>query len=144
MKRKSSAQWKGSGLEGKGIMNSISGALNNIPYSFFARFKNEDSKLGTNPEELIAAAHAGCFSMALAFELSNAGFVPTEIKTDATLIIDAVTDGFEIKSIHLDVVGNVPEISSAKFLELAEIAKKNCPVSKLLKSIQISMTAMLV
>jgi len=144
MKRKSSAQWKGSGLEGKGVMNSSSGALNNIPYSFFSRFKNEDGKLGTNPEELIAAAHAGCYSMALAFELSNAGFVPTEIKTDAILIIEPVTDGFEIKSIHLDVVGNVPKITSSKFLELAEIAKKNCPVSKLLKSIEITLTAMLV
>ena len=143
MKRKSTAQWNGAGLDGKGILTSTSGVLKNTPYSFVTRFKNEEGKEGTNPEELIAAAHAGCFSMALAFELSGAGFVPTEIKTEATVVIEPANGGFEIKSIHLEVVGNVPKIDSTKFLELAETAKKNCPVSKALKAIEITMTAKL-
>ena len=87
MKRKSTAVWNGTGTEGKGNLNSTSGALQNTPYSFSARFVSEDGKAGTNPEELIAAAHAGCYAMALSFGLTAAGFPPTELKTDATVTI---------------------------------------------------------
>jgi osmotically inducible protein OsmC len=143
MKRKSSAQWKGNGTEGKGSVSSTSGVLNNTPYSANSRFVSEDGKAGTNPEELIAAAHAACFSMALSFGLSGAGFVPTELKTEATVTMDKVGDHWEIKSSHLDVTGDVPGISAEKFAEVAEGAKATCPVSMALKAIEVTMTAKL-
>jgi osmotically inducible protein OsmC len=143
MKRKSSAIWHGNGLEGKGTLTSTSGVLNNTPYSFTTRFKNEDGKAGTNPEELIAAAHAGCFTMALSFGLSNAGFTAIELKTEAAVTIEQVIDHFEIKSVHLDLVGEVPGLTAEKFTEIAGIAKANCPVSQALKAIEITLTARL-
>jgi osmotically inducible protein OsmC len=143
MKRKSSALWKGSGLEGIGSLSSTSGVLNNTPYSFNTRFKNEDGKAGTNPEELIAAAHAGCFTMALSFMLDKAGFTATELKTEATVTIEMVVDHFEIKSVHLDLLGDVPGITVEKFIEIAGTAKANCPVSQALKAIEITLTARL-
>lgn len=143
MKRKSSALWKGTGLEGKGSLTSTSGVLNNTPYSFNTRFVSEDGKAGTNPEELIAAAHAGCFTMALSFMLDKAGFTATELKTEATVSVEMVVDHFEIKSVHLELVGEVPGIPEEKFLEIAGLAKANCPVSQALKAIEITLTAKL-
>ena len=143
MKRKSTAVWNGTGAEGKGILNSTSGALNNTPYSFAARFVSEDGKAGTNPEELIAAAHAGCYAMALSFGLTAAGFPPTELKAEATVTVENEGGGFVITSSHLDLVGVVPGITSEKFTELANDAKKNCPVSKALDAIDITLTATL-
>lgn len=143
MGRKSTAIWHGTGKEGSGSLTSTSGVLNNTPYSFVTRFLSEDGKAGTNPEELIAAAHAGCFTMALSFQLSNAGFTPTELKTEADVNMRKEDSGFVISSIHLTVEGTVPNISEQQFLELADVAKENCPVSKALKAIEISMSAKL-
>ena len=143
MKRKSTAVWNGTGAEGKGILNSTSGALNNTPYSFASRFVSEDGKAGTNPEELIAAAHAGCYAMALSFGLTAAGFPPTELKAEATITVENQGGGFVITSSHLELVGDVPGITSEKFIELANDAKKNCPVSKALDAIDITLTATL-
>jgi osmotically inducible protein OsmC len=141
MKRKSTAIWQGTGLEGKGTLTSTSGVLNDTPYSFSTRFKNE--REGTNPEELIAAAHAGCFTMALSFALNSAGYTATELKTEASISIELVVDHFEIKSVHLDLTGEVPGITAEKFVELAGTAKSNCPVSQALKAIEITLTAKL-
>jgi len=143
MKRKSTAVWNGTGAEGKGVLTSTSGALNNTPYSFAARFVSEDGKAGTNPEELIAAAHAGCYAMALSFGLTTAGFPPTELKAEATVTVENQGGGFVITSSHLELVGDVPGITEAKFIELANDAKKNCPVSKALDAIDITLTATL-
>lgn len=143
MKRKSTAVWNGTGKEGKGTLSSTSGVLKNTPYSFATRFMSEDGKAGTNPEELIAAAHAGCFTMALSFQLGGAGFTPTELITDATVIVENENGGFVIKSIHLELIGDVPLISEGKFIELANDAKKNCPVSKALSAVEITLSAKL-
>ena len=144
MRRKATAVWNGTGLEGSGNLTSVSGVLNNTPYSFAARFKNEEGTDGTNPEELIAAAHAGCFSMALSFQLSNAGFIPTELKTNAIVTIEKLEVGFEFTGIHLDLEAIVPEITEDKFLELANAAKAGCPVSKALSSVPITLAAKLI
>jgi len=144
MKRKSTAIWQGNGMEGKGNLTSTSGVLNNTPYSFLTRFKNEEGIAGTNPEELIAAAHSGCYAMALSFALTNAGFPPSELKVQASVNIEMITDHFEITNIHLDLEGNVPGITQEKFMELAESAKKNCPVSMALKAVEITLSARLV
>jgi osmotically inducible protein OsmC len=125
MKRKVNAKWNGNGLEGSGILTSQSGAFVNLPYSFKTRFKNDDGKLGTNPEELIAAALVGCFNMKLSFVLNEANFNPEELNTDASLNFE---DG-KIVSIDLDLKGKVLDISEEKFVELAEEAKDNCPIS---------------
>jgi len=143
MGRKSTAVWHGTGKEGSGSLTSTSGVLNNTPYSFATRFLSEDGKAGTNPEELIAAAHAGCFTMALTFQLSNAGFTPTELKTEADVQMRKEEAGFVISAIHLTVEGEVPNISEQQFLELANVAKENCPVSKALSALEISMSAKL-
>jgi len=130
-------------MEGKGVLTSTSGVLKNTPYSFSTRFKNEDGVEGTNPEELIAAAHAGCFAMALSFGLTGAGFPPAELKVNAAVNIELVTDHFEIKGIHLDLTGDVPGITAEKFQELAAGAKANCPVSQALKAVPITLEAKL-
>ena len=144
MTRKSSAEWHGTGLEGTGSLTSTSGVLNNTPYSFTSRFKSEDGTAGTNPEELIAAAHAGCFTMATSFQLSHAGFTAIDLKTDAILNMENENGGFVIKSIHLELTGTVPGITDEKFQELAHVAKANCPVSKALSAIDITLNAKLV
>lgn len=144
MKRRATAIWHGNGADGKGILNSTSGVLKQTPYSSFTRFKNEDGLAGTNPEELIAAAHSGCFSMALSYNLTNAGFVPTELKVEAAVNIEYLTDHFEITAIHLDLQGKVPGISDEKFQESANAAKAGCPVSRALKAVPITLTAKLV
>ena len=125
MKRKINAIWNGNGEDGSGFLTSQSGAFNNMPYSFKTRFKNEDGILGTNPEELIAAAHAGCFNMKLSFVLNESNFSPEELNTDAVLTFE---DG-KVVSIELNLKAKVPSISEDKFLELAEDAKQNCPIS---------------
>ena len=125
MKRKVNAIWKGNGADGNGILTAQSGAFNNMPYSFKTRFENDNGSLGTNPEELIAAALAGCFNMKLSFVLNEADFNPEELNTEATLSFE---DG-KIVSIFLDLKGKVSEIKEEKFVELAEEAKNNCPIS---------------
>jgi lipoyl-dependent peroxiredoxin len=143
MKRRSTAIWQGNGPEGKGSLTSTSGVLNKTPYSTALRFKNEDGMAGTNPEELIAAAHSGCYAMALSFGLTEAGFVPTELKVEAAVNIEHVTDHFEITGIHLDLKGIVPGITEEKFLELANKAKAGCPVSRALQAVDITLSAKL-
>jgi lipoyl-dependent peroxiredoxin len=137
--RKSEAEWDGNLLQGTGHMKLGSGAFDG-PYSFRSRM--EDGS-GTNPEELIAAAHAGCFSMALSAGLSKGGFTPKRIHTVANVHFDKVADGFAITSIDLNTEGDVPGIDAAKFQEFAEGAKKNCPVSKALSAVPINFKAVL-
>ena len=125
MKRKVNAIWKGDGADGKVFSTAQSGAFDKMPYSFKTRFENDEGKLGTNPEELIAAAHAGCFNMKLSFVLNEAGYNPEELNTDAVLTF---VDG-KIISIELNLNANVPGVSKEEFKELTEDAKKNCPIS---------------
>ena len=125
MKRKVNAIWNGDGMDGTGILNAQSGAFDNMPYSFKTRFKNDDGKLGTNPEELIAAALVGCLNMKLSFVLNESDFNPDELNTDAFLTFE---DG-KIISIDLELKGKVSKISEEKFKELATEAKNNCPIS---------------
>ena len=120
-----------------------SGAFKDQPYSVNSRFQSEDGKAGTNPEELIGAAHAGCFTMALSAQLTNAGVEPTELKTIATVSIEKQEPGWTITGIHLDVTGKVPGVSAEQFQTLAETAKKGCPVSRALSATPITMTAKL-
>lgn len=131
MQRKASAVWKGGLKDGKGAVSGTSGVLNNTPYSFATRFENTS---GTNPEELIAAAHAACFSMALSAQLGAANLTPNSIETSATLSLDKLDSGWTITAIHLDTVGRVPGADAATFQKIAEGAKANCPVSKVLKA----------
>ena len=128
MERKVIAIWKGDGATGKGVLTAQSGAFNNMPYSFKTRFENDNGQLGTNPEELIAAAHAGCFNMKLSFVLNEADLNPEEINTEALLTFE---DG-KIISIELNLKAKVTGGSKEKFDELAEEAKNNCPVSGVL------------
>jgi len=125
MKRKVNAIWKGGGADGNGVLSAQSGAFDKMPYSFKTRFENDEGKLGTNPEELIAAAHAGCFNMKLSFVLNEAGYSPEELNTDAVLTFE---DG-KILSIELNLSAKVSDVSKDEFEELAEDAKKNCPIS---------------
>jgi osmotically inducible protein OsmC len=131
MKRKASAKWQGTAKEGSGTLSVQSGVLTDTPYSFVARFG--DGK-GTNPEELIAAAHAGCFTMALSFMLNGSGFTAEAIDTEATLTMDQVNGNWTITAIHLTTRARVPEIDAAKFAETANNAKANCPVSRVLNA----------
>lgn len=133
MKRHATSIWKGKAKEGSGHLSSQSGALNNTPYSLAGRFVDEEGKSGTNPEELIAAAHAGCFNMYLSKLLSEAGFDPEELKTKATVTIVADDSGIRITDSHLVLKAKVDGISKSKFDELAGDAKKGCPVSNVLK-----------
>ena len=139
MKRKVNAIWTGDGAGGNGVLTSQSGALNNMPYSFKTRFKNDDGKLGTNPEELIAGALAGCFNMKLSFVLNDANFNPEELETDALLTFE---DG-KITIIDLTLKGKVANISTEKFIELAIEAKNNCPISGALNC-EINLNASLI
>lgn len=143
MSRTANAVWKGSGPEGSGTLSTQSGALDQQPYSAKLRFQNEDGKAGTNPEELIAAAHAGCFSMALAFRLTGNSTPPDELAVEAKVDLVKGDGGWTIPSIHLSVTAKVPGIDAAKFEELAQDAKVNCPVSKALAGTSISLTAVL-
>jgi len=137
--RRAEAEWNGTLREGKGTIKVESGAFT-VPYSFGTRFENEK---GTNPEELIGAAHAGCFSMALSAGLSKAGLKPTRIRTKAAVTIDKVGDAFGITKIELDCEATVPGISDADFQAQAKAAKEGCPVSKALASVPITLKAKL-
>lgn len=143
LKRTSKAVWTGNGMEGKGSLDTQSGVFKAQPYSFQTRFGAEDGKAGTNPEELIAAAHAGCYSMALSFMLSGAGHVPKKLETSATVSLDKSDGHFFIDNIVLHLEAQVPGIDEKKFLELAEAAKKDCPVSKALAAVKITLEAKL-
>lgn len=140
MKKKASAQWSGSLKDGTGTISTETGVLKDAPYGFKSRFENGK---GTNPEELIGAAHAGCFSMALSSMLGAEGFTPEKIETHAIITLDKIGEGFEITASHLDVTAKIPGIDKAKFDAIAAKAKAGCPVSKLLKA-EISMDAKLV
>ncbi|HME56363.1 MAG TPA: OsmC family protein [Candidatus Lokiarchaeia archaeon] len=138
-KRTSKAIWNGSLTDGSGRMELGSGAFQG-QYSAGSRFGSEE---GTNPEELIAAAHAGCFSMAFSLILGKEGFTPDAIETSSTVTIERQGEGYTITMIELDVEGSVPDIEEEKFIELAEMAKNGCPVSKALETVPITMNARL-
>ena len=140
MKRKASAVWKAGLKDGRGTISTDSGVLADTQYSFSTRF--EEGK-GTNPEELIAAAHAGCFSMAFSSELEKAGYTPESVSTNSTLTFEKTDAGFTITTIHLDVVAKVPGADAEKFAEIANAAKGGCPVSRVLNA-EITMDAKLV
>ena len=141
MKRQGSAEWKGNLRDGNGTVSSASGVLKSTPYSFRSRF--EDGR-ETNPEELIAAAHAACFSMAFSVQLGNAGLTPEWIRTQATADFDKTDAGFRLTKIGLRVAGDVPGIDADAFREAAEGAKVNCPVSKALEgNLEITLDAAL-
>jgi osmotically inducible protein OsmC len=133
MKSVASAVWEGGLKDGKGRLTTKSGVLNQTPYNFAMRFEGAPGP-GTTPEELIAAAHAGCFSMALSGELGAAGFTPTRLSTNATVTIEPVDGKPTVKSSHLVLSANVPGIDSAKFTEIANKAKAGCPISRLLNT----------
>ncbi|MDE1160803.1 MAG: OsmC family protein [Acidobacteriaceae bacterium] len=141
MDRSASAVWTGSLKEGKGSISMQSGTLKDAQYSFKTRF--EDG-VGTNPEELIAAAHAGCFTMALSAQLTSAEHVPDELSTTATVTMETTEDGPTVTKIHLVTKAKVPNIDKEKFDELAKKAKEGCPISRLLKAAEISLDATLV
>lgn len=131
MKRTASAVWSGDLKTGKGTVSSASGVLDKTQYSFGTRFENG---VGTNPEELIAAAHAGCFTMALSAQLGTANLVPDQLETNATLVFEKTDAGWSVTSIHLAVAGKVPGADDATFQRLASDAKKDCPISRLLNT----------
>lgn len=140
MIRKARAVWRGSGRTGNGDLSSDSGVLVNTPYSFRTRFENEK---GTNPEELIAAAHAGCFTMALAFRLHGAGYTPAELSTGAAVTLGEGKDGFRISRSALTLRARVPDLDQDAFARLAQGAEQNCPVSRVLRA-EITLDAKLV
>ena len=139
-KRSATAVWTGGLKDGMGHVSSEAGALNNVPYNFSMRFENEK---GTNPEELIAAAHASCFSMALSLFLGNEGMTAESIETTATVSLDQVDGGFSVTSSHLDTTVRIPNADRAAFEKAAEGAKSGCPISKLLNA-KITLNARLV
>ncbi|MBZ5659293.1 MAG: OsmC family protein [Acidobacteriia bacterium] len=140
MVRKGSAVWNGSLKEGKGTVSTESGVLSNAQYSFSTRFENGR---GTNPEELIAAAHAGCFSMALSAQLGNAGITPQSLETTAEVTLEKLDTGFTVTKIHLDLTARIPGVDKAVFDKAAADAKAGCPISKLLKAAEITLTTKL-
>jgi lipoyl-dependent peroxiredoxin len=127
MKRSGSAVWQGDLKNGKGMVSTDSGVLSNQQYSFGTRFENGQ---GTNPEELIAAAHAGCFTMALSAQLGNAGLTPEKLETKATVTLDKLDAGWAVTHIHLDVKGRVPKADQAAWEKATQAAKTGCPISK--------------
>lgn len=139
MKRSASAVWKGGLKDGRGTVSTGSGVLSSVPYNFSMRFENEK---GTNPEELIAAAHAACFSMALSLFLGNAGMTADSIDTTATVTLDKVGDAFTVTSSHLQTTVKIPNADRAAFEKAAEGAKAGCPISRLLNT-QITLDAKL-
>jgi osmotically inducible protein OsmC len=139
MKRKGSAVWQGGLKDGKGTVSTQSGVLNNTQYSFSTRF---EEGAGTNPEELIGAAHAGCFSMALSAQLGNAGLTPEKIETTATVTLEKTEAGFTVTQVHLDVKAKVPNATQDAFTTATNNAKTGCPISRLLNT-NITMDARL-
>jgi osmotically inducible protein OsmC len=139
MQRSATAVWNGTLKEGNGNLSTASGALNEAPYSFLARFETGP---GTNPEELIAAAHAGCFTMALAAQLGTIEVTPDRLRTVATVTLEKLDAGWTISRVHLEIAAKIPAIYPSAFEAAAASAKANCPVSRLLKA-EITMTATL-
>lgn len=139
MIRKARAVWRGTGKDGDGDLTTDSGVLSETPYSFKTRF---ESQPGTNPEELIAAAHAGCFTMALAFQLQARGYEPSELRTEAAISLEPDGQGFKISKSALTLIADVPGLDQSTFEELAGVAEKNCPVSKVLNA-EITLSASL-
>lgn len=131
MKRNASAEWQGDLKTGKGTVSTDSTVLSKTPYSFSTRFENGK---GTNPEELIAAAHAGCFTMALSAQLGNAGLVPQQLRTTATVTFEKLDAGWTVTQIHLDVKGKVPNADRAAWEKATAAAKTGCPISRLLNT----------
>jgi lipoyl-dependent peroxiredoxin len=131
MQRSATAEWRGDLKGGKGTISTDSGVLSETQYSFSTRFENGK---GTNPEELIAAAHAGCFSMALSAQLGERGITPESLRTKSTVTLDKTADGFTVTKSHLVLNARVPGVDRAKFDEAAKAAKEGCPISKLLKA----------
>ena len=131
MKRSASAAWKGGLKSGTGSISTQSGVLKDVQYGFNTRFENGP---GTNPEELIGAAHAGCFTMALSAQLEEAGMTAKSLRTTATVTLDKVEGGFSISAVHLDLVASIPGGDNGKFQTIANAAKSGCPVSKLLNA----------
>jgi osmotically inducible protein OsmC len=140
MMRKARAAWRGSGRDGNGDLSTDSGVLANTPYSFKTRFESEK---GTNPEELIAAAHAGCFTMALAFRLQGAGYIPRELNTEAVVTFEKDQESFRISRSALTLRASVPNLDQETFARLAKDAEQNCPVSRVLRA-DITLDAKLV
>ena len=140
MQRKASAVWQGDLKAGKGTLSADSGVLKQTPYSFHSRFENG---IGTNPEELLAAAHAGCFTMALSAQLGGAGITAQKLETTAIISLEKVGDGFSITKSHLDLVATIPGADRAKFDAAVKAAETGCPVSKLFKA-EISVNARLI
>ena len=140
MKRTGSAVWKGGLQDGRGTVSTASGILSNTPYNFRMRFENEK---GTNPEELVAAAHAACFSMALSLFLGQAGMTAESIETTATVSLDQIDGGFAVTTSHLDTTVKIPNADKAAFEKAVETAKTGCPISKLLNA-KITMNAKLI
>ena len=141
IKRRAEAVWNGGGKDGRGTLDTHSGTLASVPYSAGMRFGEDE---GTNPEELLAAAHAGCFNMALAFGLSGSGKQPEELRTTAVVSMEQEGGGFTIKSVALTLRGRVPGMSQDEFRQAAEAAKAGCPVSRLFKGAEITLDAQLV
>ena len=139
MQRKASAVWQGDLKAGKGTLTTDSSVLKQTPYSFHSRFENG---IGTNPEELLAAAHAGCFTMALSAQLGNAGLTAKKLETTATISLEKVGDGFSITKSHLDLVASIPGADQAKFDAAVKAAETGCPVSRLFKA-EITVSAKL-
>lgn len=139
MQRKASAIWQGDLKTGKGTISTDSGTLKQTQYSFKTRFENG---IGTNPEELLAAAHAGCFAMALSNELSSAGMVPNKLEATATISLENVSGGFSITKSHIDLIADIPGANNDKFKAAVKAAETGCPVSKLFKA-EISVSARL-
>jgi osmotically inducible protein OsmC len=131
MKRKASAVWRGGLKGGKGTITTESGVLKQTQYSFSTRFENG---IGTNPEELIAAAHAGCFAMAFSAELGRAGLTPESIRTTATVTLDKTDAGWGVTESHLDLTSKIPGVNESTFNSIANAAKAGCPISRLLKA----------
>ena len=131
MNKTASAHWAGNLKQGKGTISAESGALKDNPYGFNTRFENQP---GTNPEELIGAAHAGCFSMAFAMLLGEENFTPDSIDTQATVTLEKQSDGFAVTAVHLKMQARIPGIEQSKFDEIAGKAKSGCPISKLLNA----------
>ena len=143
LQRTSTAIWRGPGLEGTGGLTTQSGVFKEQPYSFKTRFQSEDGRAGTNPEELLAAAHAGCFAMALSFMLTGSGHPPSELRARSTVRMASQGTHWTVEFVHVDLEATVPGIEEAKFLEVANQAKATCPISKCL-SVPITLDAKLV
>ena len=139
MQRNATARWSGTITEGKGHLTAPSKVLQDTPYSFQTRFKNEDGQAGTNPEELIAAAHAGCFTMALSKGLGDAGYTINHLTTKAKVALEPDGEGFKIPTVDLTTTVDVPEIGDDELEKIAQATKENCPVSKVLNA-KISLT----